>query len=289
MLIQEKERNLALEKSLAEERAKVEKLSIDLSLANDSNKRLMKENTLASDSLASLKVTNGELQDSLSSLTVKYKDLEVNHNALWESTKTHSKAIPNSNVSTSEGCSKCYKFDIQAYVANIAKLEELVKTKDLEIKRLNMIVKNGYEGNVKPKPKIIYKDGRYPTIKDGLGHYKGAKVNEIKVVKGKEVLSFTKGGNLGELMDIAHGVTLLISTLNKKKVEAPIKYKSTMHEPSPSYTSDYMMTMDHNGKIVVKYVGAYTKKKILRSVWVPKMYPSNLQGPKSIWVPKFQA
>ena len=83
-------------------------------------------------------------------------------------------------------------------------------------------------------------------------------------------------------MDIAHGVTPLISTLNKKKVEAPIKYKSTMHEPSPSYTSDYMVTMDHNGKIIVKYVGTYTKKKILRSVWVPKIY-------QSIWVPKFQA
>ena len=159
---------------------------------------------------------------------VKYKDLEVNHNVLLESTKTHSKAIPNSNVSTSEECSKCYKFDIQACVANMAKLEELIKAKDLEIKRLNMIVKNGYKGNVKTKTKIIYKDGRYPTMKDGLGHYKGAKVNERKVVKGKEVLSFTKGGNLGELMDIAHGVTPLISTLNKKKVEAPIKYKSTM-------------------------------------------------------------
>ena len=180
----------------------------------------------------------------------------------------------------------------------MAKLEELVKDKDCEIKRLNMVVKNGYEGIVKPKPKIIYKDGRYPTIKDGLGHYMGAKVNERKVVKGKEerkmvkgkeVLSFTKGGNLGELMDIVHGVTPLISTLNKKKLEAPINNKSTMHEPSPSYTTDYMVTMDHNGKIVVKYVGADTKKKILRSVWVPKMYPSNQQGPKSIWVPKFQA
>jgi len=39
---------------------------------------------------------------------------------------------------------------------------------------------------VKPKPKVIYKDGRYPTIKDGLGHYKGAKVNERKVVKSRK-------------------------------------------------------------------------------------------------------
>ena len=155
LLIQEKERNLALEKSLAEEKAKIEKLFIDLFLANDSNKRLLKENTMASDSLDSLKATNGELQDSLSSLMVKYKELEVNYNVLWESTKTHSKAILNSNVSTSEGCSKCYKFDIKACVANMAKLEELVKAKDCEIKRLNMIVKNGYEGNVNPSPRSL--------------------------------------------------------------------------------------------------------------------------------------
>ena len=70
----------------------------------------------------------------------------------------------------------------------MAKLKELVKAKDSEIKRLNMTVKNGYEGNLKPKPKVIYKDGRYPTMKDGLGHYKGAKVNERKVVKGKKVI-----------------------------------------------------------------------------------------------------
>jgi hypothetical protein len=176
LLIQEKKRNLILEKSLAEEKAKMVKLSIDLSLANDSNKRLMKENIVASDSLASLKATNGGLQDSLSSLMVKYKELEVNYNVLWESTKTHSKAIPNSNVSTSEACSKCYKIDVQACVNNLAKLEELVKAKDVEIKRLNI------------KPKVNYKDGRYPTIKDVLGPCKGAKVIERKVVKGKEVL-----------------------------------------------------------------------------------------------------
>jgi hypothetical protein len=53
LLILEKERNLALEKSLGEEKAKVEKLTTDLSLANDSNKRMSKEYTLANESLAS--------------------------------------------------------------------------------------------------------------------------------------------------------------------------------------------------------------------------------------------
>jgi hypothetical protein len=64
LLILEKERNLALEKSLAEEKAKVEKLTTNLSLANDSNKRMSKDYTLANESLASLKATHSELQSS---------------------------------------------------------------------------------------------------------------------------------------------------------------------------------------------------------------------------------
>jgi hypothetical protein len=52
LLILEKERNLALEKSLAEDKANVEKLTTDLSLANDSYKRMSKDYTLANESLA---------------------------------------------------------------------------------------------------------------------------------------------------------------------------------------------------------------------------------------------
>jgi hypothetical protein len=108
------------------------------------------------------------------------------------------------------------------------------------------------------------------------------------MVKGKEFVMFTKGSNLEDLMNVAHDVTT-IPPQAKKKDEASIKTKVTKHETSPSYTTEYMVTMDHNGKIMDKYVGAYTKKAILRSVWVPKVYPSNPQGPKSFWVPKFKA
>jgi hypothetical protein len=58
--------------------------------------------------------------------------------------------------------------------------------------RAEMLVKNGYEGNTKPKPKVNYKDGRYPNKKDGLIHYKGGKINDWKVVKGKECVMFTQ-------------------------------------------------------------------------------------------------
>jgi hypothetical protein len=114
------------------------------------------------------------------------------------------------------------------------------------------------------------------------------KVNDWKVVKGKKCVLFTKEANFEDLMNIAHGVTTTIPSQVKKSVEAPIKDKVVKHEPSPRYTTDYMVIMDHNGKIVVKYVGAYTKKAILRSLWVPKVYPSNPQGPKYFWVPEFQ-
>ena len=87
-------------------------------------------------------------------------------------------------------------------------------------------------------------------------------------------MPFTKGGNLGDLMDVEHGVTTAIPSQTKKKVKAPITSKNVTHEPSPSYTTNYMVTMDHNDKIVVRYVGSYTKKKILRSLWVPILYPS---------------
>jgi hypothetical protein len=85
----------------------------------------------------------------------------------------------------------------------MAKLQKLIQTKAAKLERLNMLVKNRYEGNTKPEPKVNYKDGRYPNKKDGLGHYKGGKVNDRKVVKRKECVMFTKGSNLEDFMNIA--------------------------------------------------------------------------------------
>jgi hypothetical protein len=102
-------------------------------------------------------------------------------------------------------------------------------------------------------------------------------------------------------MDIAHGVTTSTTPKNKPKVvnatkgngrvNSPSKALKNVveYKPSPNYTCDYVVTLDHNGKMVVKYVGAYTKKPMRKSVWVQKVYASKLQGPKSFWVPKPKA
>ena len=114
---------------------------------------------------------------------------------------------------------------------------------------------------------------------------------------------WNKGGYLNTIMDIAHGISTTTTKQDKNKssntttkgmgvVNTSTKETKNVvaHEPSRNYTCDYIVTLDHNGKMVVKYVGAYAKKAMLRkSVWVPKVYASNLQGPKSFWVPKPKA
>ena len=133
LLILMEERNRALEEELTKERQKVEKLGIDLSLANDSHKRASKDLTLANESLVKLKSSYSELQNSFSCLEVKYKDLEVNYSTLRDSTSSKSKSALDANASTSEGCTKCSEVDINACLTNIAELENDIKAKDIQL------------------------------------------------------------------------------------------------------------------------------------------------------------
>jgi hypothetical protein len=57
-------------------------------------------------------------------------------------------------------------------------------------------------------------------------------------------------------------VTTTIPSKVKKSVETPIKDKVLKHEPSPRYTTNYMLAMDHSGKIMVKYI-ELTLKRLL--------------------------
>jgi hypothetical protein len=239
--------------------------------------------TLANESLASLKTTHSELQSSLSCLTEKYKNLEANYSSLWESTKATPSAILDSSASTSKGCSVCFNIDINALKTNHARLEEKIKSKDKEIARLNMLITQGNIG-AKSIPKVV--------DKQGLGHRKNNKVNGRVVVKGHEIPLWNKGGYLNTIMGIAHGVTTSTTSKDMPKAmnttkgnggfNSPPKASKNVveHKPSPNYTCDYIVTLDHNGKMVVEYVGAYAMKAMRKSVWVPKVYVSNLQGPK---------
>ena len=88
-------------------------------------------------------------------------------------------------------------------------------------------------------------------------------------------------------MNMAHYGTKLGVDQGKNKVESATKVNTSNKTVSPpishNYTIDYTVLIQ-NGKMVVKYIGAHTRK--LRSVWAFKMAYSNLQGPKQVWVPK---
>ena len=88
-------------------------------------------------------------------------------------------------------------------------------------------------------------------------------------------------------MNMAHRGTNTSVDQDKNKVENTTKVNTSNKNVSPpisrNYTIDYTVLIQ-NGKMVVKYIGAHTRK--LRSVWAFKMAYSNLQGPKQVWVPK---
>ena len=117
----EREKNHALEASSAEEKMKVEKLTVELSLANDSIGKLTKEHSSINDQVASLKYEKSIAQESLTSLEKKYRNLKLNYSTLWACTSTSPKTTEDSNVSTSDGCKRCYKFDVNAYATNLCR------------------------------------------------------------------------------------------------------------------------------------------------------------------------
>ena len=148
------------------------------------------------------------------------------------------------------------------------------------------------KGNLKPKSDfkshLAYDTARrFPTIGDGLGLTRGNKVNGTKIVNGQVIPLWKKGVTLEDLMTMAHNGTKVSVDQGKKKVEATTKVNTSNKKvPSPisrNYTIDYTVVIQ-NGKMVVKYISAHTRK--LRSVWVPKMAYSNLQEPKQVWIPK---
>jgi hypothetical protein len=122
-----------------------------------------------------------------------------------------------------------------------------------------MLITQGKNG-AKSIPKVI--------DKQRLGYYKNNNVNGRVVVKGHEIPLWNNGGYLNTIMDIAHGVTTYTTTKDKSKVvnttkgyggvnSPPKASKNAVeHKPSPNYTCDYVVTLDYNGKMVVKYVGS---------------------------------
>src|SRR5438105_6315932 len=144
-----------------------------------------------------------------------------------------------------------------------------------------MLTKDGGSMKAVTKFKSLWNN----KSKRALGHNPNKK-NPREIINGKSCLKFNKGVTLHEAINKAHDTSTVALSLAK---EAKEEKKEELTPISHSYTCDYILTWNHRGKMVAKYIGAHTKKQITkRSVWVPKALVTNPQGPKSFWVPKFE-
>jgi hypothetical protein len=84
-------------------------------------------------------------------------------------------------------------------------------------------------------------------------------------------------------------------TTNAQQSKAKAKPIKSSKKPKPhasqdNFYADYVLTWNHKGKVVTKYVGPRTKGTLIkRNVWVPNVLVTNTLGPKPTWIPKTQA
>jgi chromosome segregation ATPase len=147
----ESEKSKALEKNLTNERKENKRLVESLKAKDSilleveesftSEKRkvndLTKQLSLVEDTHANLKRDNEKLQESLTSLQAIHTALEVKVNTLLESSSKASKSSKSSSPSTSNGCARCFNIDIQSCASNHAEMHAMKK----EITRLTQLVK----------------------------------------------------------------------------------------------------------------------------------------------------
>jgi predicted nuclease with TOPRIM domain len=98
---------------LKQERKNTYELKRLLKLEKDKNEKLAQ----GKETISSLEGSIGALQDSYDILQKTYKDLEVQFDALWASTRKPSSTPKTTKASTSNGCERCYNVYIDALCA----------------------------------------------------------------------------------------------------------------------------------------------------------------------------
>ena len=82
-------------------------------------------------------------------------------------------------------------------------------------------------------------------------------------MNGKSIPLWKKGANLGDLMNMAHRGTKMSVHQGKNQIENTTKVntnnKNVSCPISRNYSIDYTVVIQ-NGKMVVKYIGAHTRK-----------------------------
>jgi hypothetical protein len=166
--------------------------------------------------------------------------------------------------------------------------------------------------NFKFARSMLY-NGRCPSIKDGIDFQQGS---NVKLNAPKKLSNFVKSkapmvqDSEGYILYPANYPEHKIRKIHARKPHHAFMYKdeasssrhtthvkmsrkkipaaSNEHNVSfKTFDASYVLT-NKSGKIVVKYVGGKHKSP-KTCFWVPKVFVSNVKGPKTIWVSKNKA
>ena len=94
--------------------------------------------------------------------------------------------------------------------------------------------------------------------------------------------------NLSRGTTCVEGAKIVASSFKEDKFKTSNPTKIKAQESSHvSFYADYVLTRNHHGKVVAKFVGHRAwNTKVKSHVWVPKVLVTNIRGPKYCWVPK---
>ncbi|KAG2642404.1 hypothetical protein PVAP13_2KG274344 [Panicum virgatum] len=281
---------LELKESLSSEKEKVDDLTRKFSFVNDTNTFLRKDNE--------------KLQESMTSLQANHTALEVQFNTLWESTSKTKETSNSSSPSTSNGCARCFNIDIQTSATNHVEMNAMKK----EIFRLTHLLQEEAPSHTQVPKKIPFtrvgefekhtkrygsrymsKFGFENKNKTALGAQGGLVNMTTPIHKTNDVIqesghvNFIKRGTTCD-----EGAKIVASSFKEDKFKASNPTKIKAQESSHvSFYADYVLTRNHHGKVVAKFVGHRTwNTKVKNHVWVPKVLVTNIKGPKYCWVPK---
>jgi hypothetical protein len=117
-------------------------------------------------------------------------------------------------------------------------------------------------------------------IKNGIGYKMGDKHNSRVNTKGPKFIKFTKANVQQEKKQS--------TKITNNVCHSYANASHVSHIPYHNFDASYVLMRNKIGKIVALHIGPHHKRPTT-CVWVPKVFVSNVKGPKQVWIPKNKA
>jgi hypothetical protein len=153
-----------------------------------------------------------------------------------------------------------------------------------------IVFQHGSQSNIKlnaPRNKLSnFVKGKAPMVHDREGYIlypENYPEHKIRKIHGKKSHSASHHAYMYSNEASSSRHTTHIKMPKKKTINASNEHRISFK----TFDASFVLT-NKLGKVVAKYVGGKHKSS-KTYVWVPKVFVSNVKGPKTVWVPKNKA